>query len=192
MSEHKTLTAALAAFQADLPKVGKGSTNPHFKSRYAALEDIVAVVLPALGRQGLAWVAAPTMRDGAFVLHYELQHTSGEKIEGDYPLGGGNPQQRGSEITYARRYALSAVTGIAPDEDDDGNAAAKPKQEPPKPRVLTGAEWAVWAERLDACSTADEVRSVWQEAQKAGLLAAITPMESPVGVTIQRRAGELQ
>ena len=43
-------------------------------------------------------------------------------------------QGYGSAVTYARRYGLMAMAGIAP-EDDDGNAAAKaaPKVEPPKP-----------------------------------------------------------
>lgn len=196
MAEHKTLAEALAAFQSNLPHVDKGSVNPHFKSAYSPLEDIVKVVLPALAAQGLTWMTMPTMDGSEFVLKYELRHVGGESVGGAYPLVGGNDQQRGSSISYAKRYALCAVTGVTPGgDDDDGNAATKSKpatQEPPKPRVLTGAEWAVWAEKLDACESADEVRGVWQEAQKAGLLAAITPMEAPVGATIQRRAGELQ
>ncbi len=40
-----------------------------------------------------------------------------------FPIKGENPMQLGSGITYARRYALLAVTGVAPeDEDDDGQA----------------------------------------------------------------------
>ena len=52
-TKHASLTEALAAFHADLPKVGKNSINPHFKSKYASLEDVTSAVLPALGRHGI-------------------------------------------------------------------------------------------------------------------------------------------
>jgi ERF superfamily len=44
-----------------------------------------------------------------------------------------SPQGQGSAITYLRRYALSAVLGIATEDDDDGNAASSAKREPMKP-----------------------------------------------------------
>jgi hypothetical protein len=143
MTDHKTLTEALVAFHTELPKVGKGSTNPAFKSKYADLADIVSVVLPALAKQGLAWFTTPTVSDDGFVLHYELRHTSGDAITGSWPLPDpekATPQQMGSAVTYGKRYALSAVTGIAPDEDDDGNAAssgpgAAPRQTTAERRV---------------------------------------------------------
>lgn len=127
-ASHETLAAALSAFQAELPRVQKGSRNDHFKSSYADLADVVGVVLPALARQGLAWVTVPTMTEAGFELQYSLQHVSGERIDGVWPLP--NPREAtaqavGSAVTYAKRYALSAVTGVAPDEDDDGNRASK-------------------------------------------------------------------
>jgi hypothetical protein len=55
-----------------------------------------------------------------FVLAYKLLHVSGESVAGEYPLPtGGTPQALGSAITYGRRYALCAVTGLAPEDDDD-------------------------------------------------------------------------
>lgn len=115
---------ALAAFQAELPKVGKGSVNSHFGSKYADLADLSNVVLPLLGKHGLSFSARPTLDEaGQFVLAYQLRHESGESDGGTYPLPAtGTPQQIGSAITYARRYALGAMTGVAADEDDDGNA----------------------------------------------------------------------
>jgi hypothetical protein len=69
----------------------------------------------------------PTVtEDGRFVLAYELRHTSGELINGSYPLPDPTrttPQQVGSALTYARRYTLCCVTGVVPDEDDDGTVA---------------------------------------------------------------------
>lgn len=120
------LAKALAKFHADLPKIGKGSLNPAFKSKYADLADIVAVVLPALAKVDLTWIVTPNLTDEGFVLEYELRHASGDSVKGAWPLPDptkAKQQELGSAVTYAKRYALSAVTGIAPDEDDDGNAA---------------------------------------------------------------------
>jgi hypothetical protein len=73
-----------------------------------------------------------------------LLHTSGQWIASRYVMPIGDkltPQAIGSAITYARRYALSAIVGIAPDDDDDGNAASvtparqeAPTPPPPKPK----------------------------------------------------------
>src|SRR3546814_9829350 len=94
-----------------MPDVSKGSTNPHFGSKYADLADIVKVVLPALAAQGLAWITTPTMVDDSFVLRYELRHVSGESVEGQWPLPDptkAKAQELGSAVTYAKRYTLSA------------------------------------------------------------------------------------
>jgi hypothetical protein len=129
-TEAPSLAAALAAVQRKLPDVRKAETA-HVRSdkgsysyRYATLPDITKAVLPLLGENGLAWMTRPTLVDDRFVLVYELLHTSGEKVSGEYPLPtGGSPQALGSAITYARRYCLCAVTGVAADDDDDGAAA---------------------------------------------------------------------
>ena len=58
------------------------------------------------------------------MLAYKLLHVSGDHEAGEYPLPtSGTPQAIGSAITYARRYTLVAVTGLAPEDDDDGAAA---------------------------------------------------------------------
>jgi hypothetical protein len=132
---HATLAAALAAFQAALPNVAKDNTaqvrseKGSYSYKYADLSDISPIVLPLLGRHGLAFVSAPTLNDnGQFVLAYQLVHESGDKIEGSYPLPSAQTpaQQLGSAITYARRYALCAVTGVAPGGDDDDANSAPP------------------------------------------------------------------
>lgn len=159
-----TLSAALAAFQADLPRIGKGnlavvrSDKGSYKYTYADLSDVSAVVLPAIARHGLSFSAKPTLNnEGRFVLEYVLRHTSGEHDHGQYPLPPtGTPQQIGSAITYARRYALSAVTGIVPDEDDDGQAA---EQAPPDLQDGFGQRVTPSAEARD------ELRAVCEKLQ---------------------------
>ena len=141
------LSAALAKFQAQLPHIAKGATaqirseKGAYSYDYADLEAVSSQVMPLLGQNGLAFASFPTIYGGRFALIYSLLHESGERLDGVYPLSGtGSPQQRGSEITYARRYCLLAVTGVAPGgEDDDGQAAEagdQPEQQQPaaKPR----------------------------------------------------------
>ena len=128
------LHAALAALQATLPRIGKDATGQYGK--YADLADVSAAVLPLLGRHGLSFACTPTLtEDGAFVLDYALRHVSGETLGGRYPLPDMKvgPQQLGSAITYARRYCLCAVTGAAPDSDDDDGQAASTAR-PSRPR----------------------------------------------------------
>jgi hypothetical protein len=144
MTDHPNLASALAAVQAELPKIAKGETadTGKYTYTYADLADISAAVLPLTGKHGLAFTACPTVTDaGAFVLRYKLKHTSGEEEGGDYPLSlQGGPQAQGSLITYARRYTLCAVVGVAP-EDDDGQAAQRASEQPaPKPRKVNLAE----------------------------------------------------
>ena len=121
----ENLASALAAFQLELPRLEKGNTadTGSYKYRYADLADVSSVVLPLLAKHGLSFSAKPTLDDGRFVLEYVLRHVSGESDGGVYPLPSGTPQQIGSAITYARRYVLGAITGVAPDADDDGKAA---------------------------------------------------------------------
>ena len=126
MTETPSLAAALAAFQAELPRIGKGNTADAgtYKYKYADLADVSSTVLPLLGKHGLSFSAKPMLDEaGKFVLEYTLRHSSGEQDGGRYPLPTGKPQDVGSAITYARRYALSAITGVAPDTDDDGASA---------------------------------------------------------------------
>lgn len=135
------LGAALARVQTQLPPIGKGSTANigQYKFKYADLADISAAVLPLLGANGLSWLTMPTLDEqGHFVLRYELLHASGESRVGFYPLPAATSkaQDLGSAITYARRYALSSMVGITPDEDDDGQSApaAPARQQRPAPQ----------------------------------------------------------
>ena len=129
-----TLNAALAQLQMELPRIDKDQTakvksertGAQYSYTYADLAQISQKVLPLLGKVGLAFTSRPTMKDGKFVLVYELRHASGDMIAGEYPLSErGTPQEIGSAITYARRYCLCAVTGVAPDDEDNDAVVAE-------------------------------------------------------------------
>lgn len=136
MADTKTesLAEALADLQASLPDVKKGETakvksdKGNYTYTYANLADCSRAIMPKLAHLGLSFSAKPTIIDGRFTLAYVLRHVSGESDSGDYPLPDPNrstPQQVGSAITYARRYALCAITGLSPDDDDDDGKAAQ-------------------------------------------------------------------
>ena len=136
-TEMKSIATSLAAAQINMGKALKQSNNPHFRSKYADLGSVMDACLPALNEHGIA-VIQPTGEDeqGRFVETILIHGESGEQLSCRVPLivSKNDMQGYGSAVTYARRYGLMAMAGIAP-EDDDGNAAAKaaPKQEPPKP-----------------------------------------------------------
>jgi hypothetical protein len=126
------LAAALAAFQAEMPKVRKGrraevptNAGGSYSYTYADLASVSAAALPLLSKHGLAFTTLPQQTPTGLVLVGRLLHTSGESIEGALPLVGGRPQELGSSITYMRRYLLGCLTGIVTEDDDDGGKAQK-------------------------------------------------------------------
>ena len=122
----KELAAALAVAQGNIDNVKKDRINPHFKSNYATLGSVWDTIRDELSKNGLAVVQLPTSAPaGSVGLLTRLIHKSGQSLEEVFymPVAqANNPQAVGSALTYARRYALMALVGIAP-EDDDGNAA---------------------------------------------------------------------
>lgn len=138
---------ALAAFQSEMPRVGKEQTatvrsdKGNYSYDYADLTDITDAVLPLLVKQGLTWSAAPDVTDHGFVLRFRLAHVGGHAEGGCYPLpdpARTTAQGIGSAITYGRRYALCAMTGLAPGGDDDeGQRASAPAPARPAARTRT-------------------------------------------------------
>ena len=170
------IAAALAKAQTEMGPALKQSNNPAFRSKYADLGNVIDACLPALNSNGIA-VIQPIGEDdmGRFVKTV-LVHSSGETLECRVPLiiGKNDMQGFGSAVTYARRYGLMAMAGIAP-EDDDGNAAvaAAPKREEPKreqPRQESIADdMAAFSSLVDATvfaigkqPTVAALKSYWQ------------------------------
>lgn len=123
------LAEALAAAQGELKPAAKDSANPFFKSKYADLSSVWEAIRAALAKNGLAVVQKLDVQGDKLqtVLVTMLLHKSGEFIASTYPVKPikDDPQGLGSAITYARRYALSAMVGVVADEDDDGEAATR-------------------------------------------------------------------
>lgn len=120
------IAVAMAKFQAEVTQPKKTATNPHFRSKYATLDEIINTVKPVLAKHGLSYMQSCGGDGERITITTLLMHESGEWIESE-PLvlkaDKISPQGAGSAITYGRRYMLSAVLGVASEEDDDGNAA---------------------------------------------------------------------
>jgi hypothetical protein len=125
--------AAFAAAQADMTGAKKGSTNPHFRSKYADLPAVMEATVPALNKHGISVLQFPSFDLETKLVSVEtrLLHKSGEWVSGScsaLPRDHKNVQAVGSTITYLKRYGLQSMTGC-PSEDDDGNAASPPPRQ---------------------------------------------------------------
>jgi hypothetical protein len=120
----KEISAAMLNFTKAMGKIPKASNNPFFKSKYAALPDILDAINKPLEDNGLLITQHPEGDDELTTL--VIHPFSGEFMRSTvkmHPVKN-DPQSLGSAITYQRRYALGAILGLNIDEDDDGNAAS--------------------------------------------------------------------
>ena len=132
------IAKALAAAQGEVEGAKKTAENPGFKRdgknlKYADLASVWDACREALSKNGLAVVQLPVPGDDQHLhLLTRLIHTSGEWIASHIaiPLAANSAHGYGSALTYARRYGLSAMVGIAQEDDDGNGAVAAPQQTP--------------------------------------------------------------
>lgn len=128
----RTLTPyeALVKAISECENVTASRINPHFKSRYFGLADLLAEIKPVLGRYGLAAFQVPCSNADRVWISTSIIHISGHIFncgELGVNAAGLNQQNIGSVFTYLKRYALSTCLGVASElEDDDGHQASKP------------------------------------------------------------------
>jgi len=123
----KNLATALLMAQRCITPAPRDSENPFCGNRYASLASVMSVCKNALIENGIVLLQFPEQPDEEHIsLLTRLLHAeSGETIESKItmPIVKKDPQSLGSAITYARRYALSALLGIVSEEDDDAEAS---------------------------------------------------------------------
>lgn len=131
---------ALVKAQQEMGRAIKSANNPHFKSKYADLSSVREACFPALNQNGFAILQPNGVDDtGEFVETIFLHETGAQFSTRVYVKVGKNDMQGyGSAMTYARRYGLLSLSGLAP-EDDDGHAASqnppeKTNKRPPAPQ----------------------------------------------------------
>jgi hypothetical protein len=174
------IAVALAKAQMQMGKAFKTSENPHFKRNYADLSVVMEACLPALNENGIAVIQPMIVVEGDRFIETQFIHgQSGQTLACSIPLivSKNDMQALGSAMTYARRYGLMAMAGIAP-EDDDGTAAAasaKAISEEAKAK-----EAVVVAKRIDAgkqsileAETLEELGETWKLFTKESRFALI-------------------
>ena len=146
-----TIAAALAKAQAQLVnpeksligKIRSDATGVAERSfRYAPLSSGLDIVRKTLSQQEIATVQATSIDEaaGIVLLSTVLAHASGEWIASDWPVCAigetVTPHRMGAALTYARRYALFTLVGIAGEDDLDAPDLIVPT--PPAPKTETG------------------------------------------------------
>lgn len=152
----KQIAPALLAAQKQMTFAAKDSKNPHFKSKYAGLPQVIDAIKGPLNDNGITFIQTPTIPevdDVRLLLVTRLLHESGEWIEDTAicPMPKQDPQGLGSAMTYLRRYSLAAICGLYQD-DDDGEAA----KFDPSPYI----------EEIKACDSIADLKDAWLDIYK--------------------------
>jgi hypothetical protein len=163
---HKNVFMALAAAQSEMGAAKKSAANPHFKSKYADLAEVVEAVKPALTKNGLCFYHTIEVSDFGRYMVTVLAHGESEteiRCPVELIIGKADMQGFKSATTYAKRIGLESVTGIAP-EDDDGNAAAASVKHNPATEGLADAWRDSVLDKLPANATDAEKAEAFADA----------------------------
>src|SRR5277367_4674765 len=142
-----SLAAALAKAQIELSNPeksligsveGKAPNAPERLFRYASLASGLDIVRKTLGQHEIATVQTTAIDQSAGTVNLTtmLAHASGEWIASDWPVCAigetAVPHRMGAALTYARRYALFTLVGIAGEDDLDAPDIATPVRQSPE------------------------------------------------------------
>ena len=130
------LFAALSKAQAQMSGATKGSENPFFKSKYADLHACQEAIRQPFAENNLCVVQTTSNLGGSITVETTLGHASGQWMIGTLTMTPekAGPQALGACITYARRYALAAIAGLA-QADDDAEGATIHRQKGKKAKA---------------------------------------------------------
>jgi hypothetical protein len=132
INPEKSLTATIRTGRA-----GEGERS----FRYAPLSSGLDIVRKTLGQHEIATVQTTAIDQAAGIVNLTtmLAHASGEWIASDWPVcpiaETANPQRMGAALTYARRYALFTLVGIAGEDDLDAPDLCNGPSSPGQPAV---------------------------------------------------------
>lgn len=114
----------LARAQGRFPAIPKNGKNPHFKSEYALLDDIIQYTTPILSDLSLSITHVSNNMNLVTTLHFNDEKISSSMPFGDFMKGGRNAlHELGSVMSYIKRYNLSALLNLALGDDIDGGNA---------------------------------------------------------------------
>lgn len=129
------LASALSQTQGEIESAKKNAENKFFHQKYADLASVWDAIRKPLSSHGLAIIQTTEYSENNIIIITTLLHSSGQWIRGKFAIKPikQDPQGLGSAFTYGRRYSLSAIIGIAPDDDDDAENSMNRKINTNKP-----------------------------------------------------------
>jgi hypothetical protein len=171
--EQDKFAPAFLAFQREVKDPQKNSTNPHFRSKFASLEDSIEAIRPIANKHGLT---ISQWRVGLGLVTLVL-HESGQYIHGaaEMIVEKLTPQALGSAVTYERRYSLLGATGTSGDVDDDGEHAMmrdeliEPRSEVTAAPPPKDGQVEMFASMIGKATDLAELQEVWHEVNNAHL-----------------------
>ncbi len=124
--EIKDIAASLAKAQGQIEGAKRNAKNPHLQVNYANLAAVWDACREPLSVNGLGFMQFPDVQSGVLILDSMLTHETGQWIRHIFsmPVHKLDAQGIGTVITYAKRYAMCAILGIASDDDDDDAQSA--------------------------------------------------------------------
>lgn len=149
MQTSQETTNIIKAIISSAPEISSISKSKQaYGYKYASLDSLIDMLRGVLPKHGLWFIQMPTRCGEKSMLTTRVIHSSGEWMEDSIEMtdtelqGKANDTQKvGASITYYRRYALSAIFGIAADDDVDGNLnnikQPVPKQAAPRQAAPT-------------------------------------------------------
>lgn len=126
---------AFSAFRTDPPHIHKGKEVKYGNTRYshATLDHVATEIGRAMAPHGLSFRWETKQEDNRITVTCWINHIGGHReattLSGPADTSGQKNaiQAIGSAVTYLQRYSLLAATGLAPSDDDDGEAVGTPK-----------------------------------------------------------------
>lgn len=163
---------AIEAFiiaKSEMKKPTFNKVNPHFKNKYADLAEIKKATSPALSSNKFLYNESLGFHLDQWGLLAKIVYFDGtEVISGFYPIDANmKDQQKGSAITYGRRYLRSSLCDVVADDDDDGNAAQE--HEPEKkwrgPLVKTKLDAGLreYLHQVNGAGTVSEIDLIFED-----------------------------
>lgn len=165
------LAEALSQAQGEMTFAAKSAKNPFFKSSYADLASVWDACREPLTKAGLSIIqnVETFMGEGMMVsVETILLHSSGEWSRSTLMVpvvGAATPQSIGSAVTYARRYALASMVGLA-QADDDGNSSSG-KHDKAEPVKMSESALANHQAAIEGADTLEALKAVWTKAVEA-------------------------
>ena len=161
------LANALCLAQSEIRNAAKDSENPFFKSHYADLASVREAIREPFQHNGLAYTQLLANDAHGVVVETILLHKSGQFIGSAFSVKPikDDPQGAGSAITYARRYSLQAIAGIAADDDDGEGAMFRSAGPQPKRQAAPVIETV----------TESQIKNLYAVAKQNGIIATTIP-----------------